>query len=132
MANQPPSQEQLQELARQNAQFMARVWSDESFKQRLISDPKGVLWEQGVSVPEGVELRVVENSDRVVHLVLPPKPTDELNDEQLETVAGGNCLGTFATGGSLGTAGSLSCPASTVGTLGSVGSIGTLAPSIPR
>ena len=34
-------------------------------------------------------ISVVENTDKNVHLVLPPIPTDELSDEALEGVAGG-------------------------------------------
>lgn len=99
MANQQPNQEQVQALARQQAQFMARVWSDPDLKQRLMDDPKAVLREQGAQIPEDVEVRVVESTDQVVYLVLPPAPSDEISDEALESVAGGNgnCLGTLST-----------------------------------
>jgi hypothetical protein len=41
-------------------------------------------------VPPEVELRVVENADRVHHLTLPAKSaTDELSDAELESVSGG-------------------------------------------
>jgi hypothetical protein len=32
---------------------------------------------------------VVENTDKLFHLVLPPVPSDELSDEALDAVAGG-------------------------------------------
>jgi hypothetical protein len=32
---------------------------------------------------------VVENTDRVLYLTLPPPPSEELSDEQLDAVAGG-------------------------------------------
>jgi len=32
---------------------------------------------------------VVENTDELFHLVLPPVPSDELSDEALDAVAGG-------------------------------------------
>ena len=91
MASQPnqPSQEQLQEIARQQAQFLAKVWSDPQLKQRLMQDPKSVLREHGMPVPEGIELRVVENTDQVMYLIVPPPPSDTISDEQLDAVAGG-------------------------------------------
>ena len=88
MANQPTN-EQMQGIARQQAQFMARVWSDPQLKGRLMQDPKSVLREHGMPVPEGIDLRVVENTDHVFYMVLPPAPTDTITDEQLDAVAGG-------------------------------------------
>ena len=49
-----------------------------------------MLKEAGADVPEGLQLKVVENTERLVHLILPPRPeSGELSDEQLESVAGG-------------------------------------------
>ena len=71
-------------------QVIARAWSDPVFKRRFIEDPKSVAKEYGINIPTGVELRVVENSPTVVHVVLPAQPSDTLlSDEQLEAVAGG-------------------------------------------
>lgn len=68
---------------------MAKAWSDEAFKERLLKEPARVLAENGIEVPPGVEVRVVENTADVTYLTLPPKPADELSDEQLSGVAGG-------------------------------------------
>jgi hypothetical protein len=65
------------------SQIVARVWSDEEFKQRFKNDPRGVLAEHGIDTPEGVDIRVVEDSPEVRHIVLPPPPVDELTDEEL-------------------------------------------------
>lgn len=128
MANQQPSQEQMQEAARQNAQFMAKVWSDPQFKQRLVQDPAGVMREQGIEVPQGIDVRVVENTENVFYLVLPPRPSEEISDEQLESVAGGNTLGSAGTVSTLGT---VSCPAS-FGTVGTTATVGTAGSATPR
>jgi hypothetical protein len=70
--------------------IIAKAWSDPAFKRRLMSDPKGVAKEFGFSVPEHVELRVVENTEHLVHVVVPVRPSaDILSDEQLDAVAGG-------------------------------------------
>jgi hypothetical protein len=82
------AQESRQEQAKRYGQVVARAWQDEAFKQRLLRDPRGVLQEHGVSVPAGSQVRLVENTDQVVHLVLPQRPGD-LSPEQLDEVAGG-------------------------------------------
>ena len=82
------SREQQDEQAKAYGRVVAKAWSDAAFKQRLLADPSAVLKAEGVAVPEGVELRLVENTDKVVHLTLPAKPA-ELSDEQLDQVAGG-------------------------------------------
>ena len=80
-----------QQQQHQWAQVVAKAWSDEAFRTRLLAQPAAVLKEAGLDVPEGCQLKVVENTERLVHLILPPKPsTGELSDEQLAAVAGGH------------------------------------------
>ena len=69
--------------------LIARAWSDEKFKARLLAEPAAVLAQNGIDVPAGREVRVVEDTDTIAHLVLPLPPSDELGDEQLVGVAGG-------------------------------------------
>jgi len=90
-------QAQTQEYAKRYGQLVARAWGDEAFKARLLADPAAVLAEHGLSVPPGVEVRAVENTDRVLYLALPPQPSEELSDEQLDAVAGGATAITFST-----------------------------------
>lgn len=68
---------------------VARAWRDPSFKAKLVADPQAALKDAGVSVPPGVKLTVVENTDTHIHVVLPPKPTGDLSDEALDKVVGG-------------------------------------------
>lgn len=69
-------------------QIIARAWSDEDFKDRLVSDPRAVLAEYGIEAPEGVEIKVVEDTDAVRHITLPLSPAGELADEELVGSAG--------------------------------------------
>jgi hypothetical protein len=108
-------QAQTQESAKRWGQLVARAWGDAAFKARLLADPGPALAEQGIQLPPGVEVRVHENTPAVVHLTLPPRPSEELSDEQLDAVAGGD------TASSMGSASTLSCPASTFGTALTVG-----------
>jgi len=68
--------------------LVSKAWSDPSFKQRLISDAAGVMRENGIPVPDGIAIRVHEDSASVRNIVLPMR-TDKLSEEQLDMVAGG-------------------------------------------
>jgi hypothetical protein len=72
------------------AKLVAQVWSDPAFKAKLIANPAAALAAVGVSVPSGLTIKVVENTDKMVHLVLPPAPPSaEISEDALETVAAG-------------------------------------------
>ena len=71
------------------AKIIAKAWRDPAFKAELIANPAAALKAEGIAVPAGMAVTVVENTDKQFHLVLPPVPTDELSDEALEAVAGG-------------------------------------------
>ena len=72
-------------------EIVARAWRDEAFKQQLLSNPKAVLTEAGMSVPEDVELQVVQDTPTLRHLVLPVAPagSSTLSEEALDLVSGG-------------------------------------------
>ena len=68
---------------------------DESFRQRLIEDPKGTVEQElGRRLPEEVRVVTVEETADTIYLVLPSTPMKgresvELSDPDLESVAGG-------------------------------------------
>ena len=70
------------------AQIVAKAWADPAFKAKLLADPMTALKEAGHTVPEGLVVKTVENTDKQVYLVLPARPT-ELSDAQLNAIAGG-------------------------------------------
>ena len=73
-----------EEHARRIAQIITKAWTDEVFRYRLLSDPARMLRAEGVSVPQGVEVRILEDTDKVLHVVVPMKPSkQELSEEQL-------------------------------------------------
>ncbi len=73
-------------------EFAQKVLSDESFRAQLKSDPKATLAAQGLNVPEGIEVQVVESTPSMQYLVLPPLQTGELTDEQLASAQGGSTI----------------------------------------
>jgi len=77
-----------QDKAKIYGKVIARAWRDPAFKEKLIASPLAALKEAGVTLPAGVTVKVVENTDSHFHLVLPPKPTTELSDAALDKAAG--------------------------------------------
>ena len=77
------------------AQLFAACWKDEALKARLMADPKAVLKEHGLDVPDNLDVKVVENADNCVHITMPAAPAGHLtlSDEELSNAAGGVCVG---------------------------------------
>jgi hypothetical protein len=78
-----------------------RAGRDEAFRQRLLKSPKEALVDAVEAVtgtratpPEGLEVRVVEETPTTLYLVLPATATGgELGSAQLDEVSGGAGLG---------------------------------------
>jgi hypothetical protein len=72
------------------SQIVARAWCDQAFMQRLRSDPRSVLAEHDLEVPDYLEVEVVEGEhvavedvDGVRRFSFPASPPDDLTDEDL-------------------------------------------------
>jgi hypothetical protein len=77
------------------SKVVAQTWLDEGFKARFLSEPAAVLKENGLTLPNGVTVRVNENSsegslisananvdsNQVYEISLPPKPTELIDSE---------------------------------------------------
>jgi Nitrile hydratase, alpha chain len=73
-------------------QLVAKAWADDAFKKKLLTDPAGVLKEHGLVPPANMTIKVLENTDKVLNLVLPIKPApEELSEDELHRAAGGHC-----------------------------------------
>ena len=81
----------MTEQKNQLASLFAACWKDEALKARFMADPKAVLFEYDMSVPDGIDVKVVENADDCVHITLPAPPAVEtdLSDDELSQAAGG-------------------------------------------
>lgn len=82
------------------SEMIAKAWKDESFKQDLINNSKAVYKKEAqqlglpVQMPENLDVRVLEETENTLYIVIPRNPADaqvseELSDEALEAVAGG-------------------------------------------
>lgn len=82
----PPAMQTAEDMQRR---LMDRAAVDATFRQQLVSDPRGAIRsELGVDVPEGIQIQVHENDSETLHLAL---PANELGEEQLEAIAAGRC-----------------------------------------
>ena len=77
-------------------------------RTELDADPRAFFTARGVDVPDGVAVRVADDTADTVHLIMPPNPNNAVSDEALAGIAGGT--GTVA-------ASSLSCIISTVSSM---------------
>ena len=84
----------MTEQKNQLASLFAACWKDEALKARFMADPKAVLAEYDMDVPDGMDVKVVENADNCVHITMPAPPNGsvEISDGELSNAAGG-CAG---------------------------------------
>ncbi len=77
------------------SQLIAQAAQDAAFRDRLVSDPKSVLAEQGLVIPDDIQVSVLQESPTQYFLVLPALGRAEsgeaivLSDQELEAVSGG-------------------------------------------
>lgn len=70
--------------------IIEKAWRDETFRAALLADPKAVIEaELGQALPQGITVKVVEETADTLYIRLPLNP-DQLPDEMLDLVAGGN------------------------------------------
>ena len=84
MSQQNPLQEKV----------IVKAMKDEAFRQELLVNPKGALErELGITLPQGVNVQVHEDTSTTIHIVLPMKAQTgepmELSDAELEQATGG-------------------------------------------
>jgi hypothetical protein len=90
-----------------------RGMNDPAYKARAIANPKEIAAELGFTVPENLNIRILENTPNRVHVVIPYNPAEgELSDTELEAVAGG-----LSKAGQAG----VGCGAATAGTIAGCG-----------
>ncbi len=83
------------ETAMQTAEEMRRrltekATEDEAFRQQLLADPRSVISREfGIEIPEAIDIHIHQSSKNNFHLALPA--STELDEEQLEQIAGGLC-----------------------------------------
>lgn len=67
--------------------LLARAGKDGEFRARLLADPKGAMRELGLTLSDGYDVHVHEETDTGTHLVLPPR--SKLSEEEREVARTG-------------------------------------------
>ncbi len=75
--------------------IIGRAWEDKDFQKTLMADPRAAIKQvAGIDIPAGVTVKVVQETDDTLYLVLHRSPLSrsegELSDAELAGVAGGN------------------------------------------
>ena len=55
--------------------IIVRAWNDEDFKNKLMTTPEKVFAEYSLAIPQNVKVKIVENTNDLVHFILPVKPS---------------------------------------------------------
>jgi len=56
--------------------IVAKAWNDEGYKARLLAAPKSVLLAEGLELPQGIEVKIVEATEKQVWFVLPAQTSE--------------------------------------------------------
>jgi hypothetical protein len=84
--------------------LVEKAMGDAAFRQKLVSAPRAAIEDElGVTLPDDVDIGVVEETPEKIWLVLPaavpPAASQQLSDEELGAMAGG----TLVYGGAINT-----------------------------
>ena len=66
-----PTPEQIEHNRRTYVDIVAKYYGDPDFKAAVDADPTRVLKAEGLDVPEGAEVKLLFNTDKLLHIVLP-------------------------------------------------------------
>ncbi len=67
-----------------------KAYADPRFREQLLSDPRSAIESLiKVHLPDNLTIRIIEDTDCQVTLVIPPLPSAELGEDELDLVAGG-------------------------------------------
>ena len=59
--------------------LVQKASKDQAFRDRLIKNPDAVLAESGIKLPQNMKIEILSNTDKVIHVVLPPLINSESN-----------------------------------------------------
>lgn len=72
------------------SQIHDKLAKDPDFRKQLLANPSAAIESVvGTKLPQGVSVRVVEESPREIVVVVPPAGGQALSEQELESVAGG-------------------------------------------
>ncbi len=85
---------QMKEL---EEKIILKALKDSTFREQLLKDPKGAIGQElGIVLPDHLSVKIVEEKENEVYLVIPQnvQQEDEITQLELESVSGGWSGGT--------------------------------------
>lgn len=77
------SQTQVEKQIPTPEQLLTKCWEDEGFKKKMLSEPHAALAGEGIDIPEGLTFKVLENTESLMHVVLPFGSDEEFKKKLL-------------------------------------------------
>jgi hypothetical protein len=69
--------------------LIAKCFEDEVFKQEFLANPKAVVEKElGTTLPEEIEINVLEETETILYMVLPSNPYEEFSEQELQASLG--------------------------------------------
>ena len=65
------SPEQIERGQQIYADIVAKYYGDPDFKAKVDADPTGVLAAEGFEIPKGAKVKLLFNTEKLLHIVLP-------------------------------------------------------------
>jgi len=76
----------MENQSKKMSQLMMELFTNPELKEKFIANPKEVMAEKGINVPENQEIKVLEETENVKYIVLPYlDKNSELNVEDFES-----------------------------------------------
>ena len=76
-------------LSKKWKKILLDLWDDPNLKDSLLKYPEKTLSKLGFQTPDSQSVKIHENSDKTLHLVIPQKPNTKLTDEVLAHIVAG-------------------------------------------
>ena len=76
------------------AKVVAKAWADEAYKKSLSANPKEILKNEGIDIPDGMKVNFVENTQDTINFIL-PLPKNDVAVESEEDRKAAYCMCCF-------------------------------------
>ena len=67
-------------------EIIAKCWQDDNFKKSFIENPKKYLVEAGLTIPDKIEVKVVEAGPKIMYSLLPRKVSMDFLQKMMKTL----------------------------------------------
>ena len=68
--------ERIERSQQAYADVVDKYYGDPDFKARMDADPTAVLKAEGIEIPDGAEVKLLFNTESLLHIVLPALDSD--------------------------------------------------------